>query len=253
MIPRIKPNFVLPRLPIKKVIHFDEWGNPMTVQLAISSAPRHLASSVVLPWTEIANDEEDPAAGPSLHFEQDCEIYGEGEEAVSYYRVISGVVRTCRFLADGRRQIDAFHVAGDVFGIETGAVRGLTAEAVSDCRIVAYRRMPLDKSGVATVSPQLVTHLLRSLGRAQEHAVLLGRRSAVEKVAAFLLDWARQSASACTIALAMTRLDIADYLGLTIETVSRTLSQLERDGVIELPSVRQIKIRDISALSALNG
>jgi CRP/FNR family nitrogen fixation transcriptional regulator len=94
---------------------------------------------------------------------------------------------------------------------------------------------------------------LRNLSRAQGHAVLLCRRSAVEKVAAFLLDWARQPIAGGTIALAMTRQDIGDYLGLTIETVSRTLSQLERDGVIELPSVRQIRIKDIEALTDLNG
>jgi len=98
-----------------------------------------------------------------------------------------------------------------------------------------------------------LAQVLRNLSRAQEHAVLLGRRSAVEKVAAFLLDWARQSSAAGTIGLAMTRQDIGDYLGLTIETVSRTLSQLERDGVIELPSVRQIRIKDLEALTDLNG
>jgi CRP/FNR family nitrogen fixation transcriptional regulator len=221
----------------------------MTVQLAISTVSRDYSPSGIHPWTELVCDGDDHAA-PSLRFEQDCEIYGEGEEAASYYKVVSGVVRTCRFMADGRRQIDAFHVAGDVFGIEAGAARSLTAEAVSDCRIIAYRRLPLDVGGAVSVSSQLLTHLLRNFERAQDHAALLGRRSAVEKVAAFLLGWARQSACTGIIALAMTRLDIGDYLGLTIETVSRTLSQLERDGVIELPSVRQIRVKDIEALTA---
>lgn len=223
----------------------------MTVQLAISSVAPDVSRSGSLPWTEPVCDAEDIGA-PSLRFEQDCEIYGEGEEAASYYKVVSGVVRTCRFMSDGRRQIDAFHVAGDVFGIEAGPQRSLTAEAVSDCRIISYRRLPFDKAGTVSGSQQLVTHLLRNFERAQEHAVLLGRRSAVEKVAAFLLCWARQSACTGTIALAMTRLDIGDYLGLTIETVSRTLSQLERDEVIELPSVRQIRVKDLGALTAFN-
>jgi len=167
---------------------------------------------------------------------------------------MSGVVRTCKFLSDGRRQIDAFHVAGDVFGIETGAVRTLSAEAVSDCRIVAVRHQPFDKTSAAVAVPQqLFIQVMRNLARAQDHAILLGRRSALEKVAAFLLSWAAQSACACgTISLAMTRQDIGDYLGLTIETVSRTLSQLERDDVIELPSVRQIKVKDLEALIVLN-
>jgi CRP/FNR family nitrogen fixation transcriptional regulator len=223
----------------------------MTVQLAISPVSRDFSPSGIHPWSEPAGDEQDPGAS-SLRFDQDCEIYGEGEEAAGYYKVVSGVVRTCRFMSDGRRQIDAFHVAGDVFGIEAGSLRTLTAEAVSDCRIIAYRRPPFDKAGAVSVSQQLVVHLLRNFGRAQEHAVLLGRRSAVEKVAAFLLGWARQSACAGTIALAMTRLDIGDYLGLTIETVSRTLSQLERDGIIALPSVRQIRVMDLEALTAFN-
>ena len=226
----------------------------MTVQLAISSASRDFSPQGFSAWADHGFDEDGHSVGPALRFEQDREIFGEGEEAGCYYKVVSGVVRTCKFLSDGRRQIDAFHVAGDVFGIETGGLHSLSAEAVSDCRIVAYRRLPLDKAGAAqSVSPQLLSQVLRSLSRAQEHAVLLGRRSAVEKVAAFLLDWARQSSAGGTIVLAMTRQDIGDYLGLTIETVSRTLSQLEREGVIELPSVRQIRIRDIEALTDLNG
>ena len=214
----------------------------MTVQLAISPASRAFVPGTV-PWTSFGAD------SLPLRFEQDREIFGEGEEADCYYKVVSGVVRTCKFLSDGRRQIDAFHVAGDVFGIEMGGLYTLSAEAVSDCRVVAYRRLPFDQS----VPPQLLVQVMRSLNRAQEHAVLLGRRSAVEKVAAFLLDWARQSSATGTIALAMTRQDIGDYLGLTIETVSRTLSLLERDGVIELPSVRQIRVKDVEALTDLNG
>ena len=220
----------------------------MTVQLAISPASRDFS-----PWSEVSFDEDGICVGPAMRFEQDREIYGEGEDADCYYKVVSGVVRTCKFLSDGRRQIDAFLVAGDVFGIETGGMHSLTAEAVSDCRVLAYRRLPLDKAGGQPVSPRLLAQVLRNLSRAQEHAVLLGRRSAVEKVAAFLLDWARQSSATGTIGLAMTRQDIGDYLGLTIETVSRTLSQLERQGVIELPSVRQIRIKDIEALTDLNG
>lgn len=224
----------------------------MTVQFAIPATSRQLPPSGFMSRTDSAF-EEDGVPGTLLRFEQDCEIYGEGEEAGCYYKVVSGVVRTCKFLSDGRRQIDAFYVAGDVFGVETGELHSLSAEAVSDCRIVAYRSLPFGKPGSVSVPSQLLVQVLRNLNRAQDHAVLLGRRSALEKVAVFLLDWARQSSVAGTVALAMTRQDIGDYLGLTIETVSRTLSQLERDGVIELPSVRQIRIRDLEALTCLNG
>ncbi len=223
----------------------------MTMQLAISPAVNDLSRSIS--WSGFAFDDEAPAEeGPQLRFQQDREIFGEGEGAGCYYKVVDGVVRTCKFLVDGRRYIDAFHVAGDLFGIESGAVRALSAEAVSDCRIVAIRHLPFNKSGVAAVTPQLFAQVMRNLTRAQDHAVLLGRRSALEKVAAFLLKWAEQSAARGTIALAMTRQDIGDYLGLTIETVSRSLSQLERDEVIELPSVRQIRVKDFEALIALN-
>jgi CRP/FNR family nitrogen fixation transcriptional regulator len=224
----------------------------MTVQLAIATASRHLTDAS---WTDFSFEGEIRSEeGSSLRFEQDREIYGEGEEAGCYFKLLSGVVRTCKFLSDGRRQIDAFHVAGDLFGIESGDFRSLSAEAVSDCKIVAIRHRPFDKhSGAVAVPHQLFNQVMRNLARAQHHAVLLGRRSALEKVAAFLLNWAEQSACARgTIALAMTRQDIGDYLGLTIETVSRTLSQLERDDVIELPSVRQIKVKDLDALTLLN-
>jgi CRP/FNR family transcriptional regulator, nitrogen fixation regulation protein len=195
-----------------------------------------------------------PCAGLSAHFAQDREIYGEGDDADTYYKVVSGVVRTCKFLSDGRRQIDAFHVAGDFFGFELGAERSLSAEAVCDCTIIAYRR-PRASAPAAddeALSRQLLSHAMRSLARAQEHSLLLGRRSAVEKVAAFLIDWAGQSKGDKVVTLAMTRQDIADYLGLTIETVSRTMSQLEREGVIELPTARQIRLKDLIALRGAN-
>ena len=202
----------------------------MTVQFALSPASRAAAHSV----------------GPVMAFGQDREIYGEGEDAGVCYKVLSGVVRTCKFLADGRRQIDAFHVAGDLFGLEPGSAHSLSAEAVSDCRVVALRR-----SAEQSSSPLFLTQIIRNLARAREHALLLGRRCAAEKVAAFLLGWEEQSAAEGIVTLAMTRQDIGDYLGLTIETVSRTLSQFERDGIIDLPSARLIRIEDADALAAL--
>jgi CRP/FNR family nitrogen fixation transcriptional regulator len=217
----------------------------MTVQFALKAAAEQI------PWTEVRDEEFLPALGPVMHFHQDAEIYGEGEEAACYYKVISGVVRTCKFLADGRRQIDAFHVAGDLFGLENGCTHSLSAEAVGECEVVAYRRWtPGAKRGAPAL---LLEHVMRNLERAQEHAVLLGRRTAPEKVASFLLGWAKHSAKSGTIALAMTRQDMGDYLGLTLETVSRILSQMERDDLIELPSARQIRVTNLAALQEMNG
>jgi CRP/FNR family nitrogen fixation transcriptional regulator len=93
--------------------------------------------------------------------------------------------------------------------------------------------------------------MLREFSRARAHALVLGRRGAVEKIATFLTDLATNMPSNGIIQLAMTRQDIADYLSLTIETVSRTLTLLERDGLIAIPNTRQIVIRDQAALDAL--
>ncbi|MEI9916221.1 MAG: helix-turn-helix domain-containing protein [Methylovirgula sp.] len=193
-------------------------------------------------------------AGSVLHFGQDREIYSEGAEADLFFKVVSGVVRTCKFLSDGRRQIDAFYKAGDVFGFEPGGLHGFSAEAVRDCTLISYRRRGLEALAANDegLLAQLFSYAMQSLARAQEHALLLGRRSATEKVAAFLIDGIDESNGGRIVNLAMTRQDIADYLGLTIETVSRTLSQLERDALIEIPAARQIHLKNPSALRELN-
>ncbi len=192
-------------------------------------------------------------AGSVQNFAQDREIYAEGGAAETFYKVVSGVVRTCKFLSDGRRQIDAFYQAGDIFGIEGESLHSLSAEAVSDCTVISYRRRGADVTTAGgQIADQLFEHLMHRLARAQEHALLLGRRSAVEKVAAFLVDWADSSVDHRSASLAMTRQDIADYLGLTIETVSRTLSHLEREKLIEMPSARLIRLRNLEALRDFN-
>jgi len=217
---------------------------------SVSSAAAQ-ALSMRTPWTMETGH---PSIGPVLHFTQDQEIYGEGDEADALFKVVSGVVRTCKFLSDGRRLIDAFHIAGDVFGVEAGAAYSFSSEAVCDCTVVSYRRRGLEASASTDtgLSQHLFSYAMRSLARAQVHALLLGRRSAVEKVAAFLVDWATHSADIGTVTLEMTRQDIADYLGLTIETVSRTLSQFERDAVIEFSTARQIRLKRPAALRDLN-
>jgi CRP/FNR family nitrogen fixation transcriptional regulator len=193
--------------------------------------------------------------GPVLNIAAESEIYGEGDEARSFYKVVGGVVRTCKFLSDGRRQITAFYHAGDVFGVESGERHGFSAEAVNDCTVVAYRRRGLEALAASdeALARQLFCYALQCAERAQMHALVLGRRGAAEKLAAFLLEMAEQRPTGETIDLAMTRQDIADYLGLTIETVSRTLSQFERDGVISLPGTRRVRLHDRAALEDLNG
>jgi CRP/FNR family nitrogen fixation transcriptional regulator len=142
-----------------------------------------------------------------------------------------------------------------MFGIETGDEHRFSAEALGDATVIAFRRCSLDTLAAADAafSRQVVTAVMRSLERAQNHMLLLGRKSAVEKIATFLLDLSERTAPADAVDLPMSRIDIADHLGLTIETVSRSLTQLERQGVIELPAHRRsIRLRDKAALKRLD-
>ena len=191
--------------------------------------------------------------GEVLHLAADSEIYGDGDESTSFYKVLSGVVRTCKFRSDGRRQIDGFHLAGEIFGFAAGARHLFSAEAVCDCAVVAYRWQAFEAYGVVDVRVvgQFFVCAMQSLRRAQEHSLLLGRRSAAQKVAAFLVEMADRAAGGQIIDLAMARRDIADYLGITIETVSRTLSDLDRDAIVSLPTPRRICVRNGPALRRL--
>jgi CRP/FNR family nitrogen fixation transcriptional regulator len=194
-----------------------------------------------------------PTAGALRHYSQHQGIFGEGDDADSYLQVVSGVVRTCRFLSGGRRQIDSFHLPGDLFGLEMGVQRRLCAEAASPATIIVYRHLSLEALA-ANDEPtafRLFEQAIRSLARAQDHAVLLGRRTATERVAAFLIDWATHFAPHEDVILAMTRQDIADYLGLTVETVSRTLANMEKHDVIELCTARWVRLTNPAALQAM--
>jgi len=193
------------------------------------------------------------AAGTVVHFPEGREIFAEGGDTDVFYKVISGVVRSCKFLSDGRRQISAFHTAGEAFGFELGEDRQLAAEAVSDCTLISYRRRSIEIMAQKDerISRQLLQYAMQNLAQAQGHSLLLGRRGAAEKVAAFLLDWQARSDQHGVIHLEMTRQEIADYLALTIETVSRSLSQFERDGVIALPNTRELRLLDTDALEDL--
>jgi len=190
--------------------------------------------------------------GASMPFTRGVEIYGEDEPADYVYKVIDGAVRTYKVLSDGRRQIGAFYLPGDIFGLEAGEEHNFSAEAVSDTTVLVIRRSSI--LGLAArdsdVSSQLLAFTARELNRAHDHIMLLVK-TAQERVAAFLLEMAERL-TGNSVELPMSRQDIADYLGLTIETVSRTLTQLERSAAIELPTSRRIVLRNRGALSRLN-
>ncbi len=229
----------------------------MSVSLSVSAKHGHAVAALApMPWAIPALPEERGGfelSGVVMHFAPDRQVYAEGDEARCFYKVVSGTVRTCRFLNDGRRQIDAFYMAGEVFGFEAGGDHRMSAEAVSECTIIAYRRRGLETmiAQDERLGRWFFNHAMTSLAQTREHSLLLGRGSAAQKISAFLVEIASRQSADAAIDLAMSRQDIADYLGLTIETVSRTLSHLERDGVIELPSARRVLLRDKRSLKSL--
>jgi CRP/FNR family nitrogen fixation transcriptional regulator len=183
------------------------------------------------------------------------EVFAEGDAAEFFYKVVSGTVRTYKLLNDGRRQIDAFHLAGDIFGLETGEEHRFSADAVDAAKIVAFRRRRFETLAHddPELGDQVMSSMMRSLERAHDHMMLLGRKTAQEKVASFLLDMARRVSKGDQFDLPMQRTDIADHLGLTIETVSRTLTQFAREGLIKLAAAsRSVVLCDKAALRRLN-
>ncbi|GAB1716792.1 MAG: transcriptional regulator, Crp/Fnr family [Nitrobacter sp.] len=184
---------------------------------------------------------------------KDEEIYGEGEPAEYLYQIVRGAVRTYKLLSDGRRQIGAFHLPGDVFGLDPGTEHRLTAEAIVDTTVRLVPRRSLEKAAASNVhvARNLWTLTASDLRHAEDHMLLLGRKTAMERVATFLLEMDRRLAGAGMMALPMCRRDIGDYLGLTLETVSRALSQLNDEGILMFSSARHIALRNRQRLSAM--
>ena len=179
-------------------------------------------------------------------YKKDEEIYGEDEPSDYVYQVIRGSVRSYKLLSDGRRQIGAFYLPGDVFGLESGPVHRLTAEAVDDTTVRLVKRQGLERAAevAINVARSLWTMTAGELRHAENHMLLLGRKNAMERVASFLLEMDRRLAVAGMMALPMSRRDIGDYLGLTVETVSRALSRLHDEGVLGFSGARQIVLRN---------
>ena len=187
-------------------------------------------------------------------YNREEEIYGEDEPAEYVYQVLSGAVRTYKLLSDGRRQIGAFHLPGDVFGLEIGPNHRLTAEAILDTSVRLIKRHSLEQAATTDVdvARKLWSMTASDLQHAENHMLLLGRKTAMERVAAFLLEMDRRLSAAAMMALPMCRRDIGDYLGLTLETVSRALSELNDRGFLELSGARQITLRNRQHLRSMN-
>jgi CRP-like cAMP-binding protein len=218
------------------------------------SGTRNLAKTVRFapPAPRPSADSFDMIGAP-MTYARNAEIFGEDEPAEYIYKVVSGTVRTSKILNDGRRQIGGFYLPGDLFGHEVGAEHSFSAEAITEAKVLVIKRSAIEAlAGRDTdVARQLWTMTGRELHRMQEHILLL-IKTAQERVAGFLLEMADRAKSTQEVELPMSRQDIADYLGLTIETVSRTLTGLENSAAIALPSSRRVVLRNRAALSRLN-
>ena len=218
-----------------------------TTNPAILSHPSVPARPTALPERPLG------LMGAPMRFGRNEEVYGEDEPAEFLYQVVTGAVRTYRMLDDGRRQVVAFYLPGEIFGVEAGEVHVTSAEAVSDSQVLVVKRANLMARAEheRDLSKQLWTLTVRELQRVQQHSLVF-IKSAEERVAGFLLEMASRSAKGTAIELPMSRQDIADYLGLTIETVSRTLTQFVHSGAIALETSRRIQVRNRATLNRLN-
>jgi CRP/FNR family nitrogen fixation transcriptional regulator len=235
----------------------------MLTQTAIRSStavPSTRPAQPAHPVSTFAAAEAGPLAqhmqlmGAAMSFPRNAEIFGEDEPADYLYKLLAGAVRTYKILSDGRRQIGGFYLPGDVFGLEFGDEHTQSAEAITDAKILVIKRSALTALAErdAGVARELYTLTARELRRARDRIGLL-IKSAQERVASFLLEMAERAPSGDAVELPMSRQDIADYLGLTIETVSRTLTALEGIAAIDVPTSRRIVLRNRPALNRMNG
>ena len=191
--------------------------------------------------------------GTRRSLSRDEEIYAEGDRADCWYKVVSGTVRICKLMADGRRHIAEFFFTGECFGLDDHGERQFSAEAVGDVIVMRFPRLATQR--LIEERSELAGHMwnmtLRSLAHAQTRMLLLGRMTASERVASFLLELSERRDARRNLDVPMSRNDIADYLGLTIETVCRVLSAYKKDGAITIPSPHRIELCDREALEAI--
>ena len=191
-----------------------------------------------------------------FNYKKGTEIYGEKEPADYVYQVKTGAARSYKLLSDGRRQIGAFHLVGDIFGLENSSEHRFTAEAIVDTtvRLIKRRSLEMVAESDAMVSRNLLSMTTSNLQHAEDHMLLLGRKTSLERVAAFLIEMDRRLTAAGIMPLPMSRRDIADYLGLTLETVSRALSRLHELDIIGFigSNQRQIVLLDRRQLASLD-
>lgn len=224
---------------------------PETARLPKAARPAHQARQVP---TAARWPQADAEAARESAFALGQTLFFEGDRAVHYFEIVSGTVRCCRLTPDGRRQIYRFAGPGDILGLGDAAEHSYAAEAVTAVVIRRHRLAALDGAMAvdAPLRDRVLAALRQELAAVRLQMLLLGQMSAMEKVATFLRILAAGAAeSGAPVHLPMRRADIADYLGLTIETVSRKLNELKRLGVIELPTPCEFRIVQSTRLEAL--
>ena len=191
------------------------------------------------------------------HLKAGSYLYFEGDPVDWLYQVKSGVLRLTRILEDGRRQVIAFGYPGDIVGFPAGGLHHTDCDVLVEARLQPYRRSALENGdGDPRLHQELLQSALREISAMQDHFMMLGRKSAVEKVASFLCVLSNRVGedvdSYRQVELPMSRADIADFLGLTTETISRTFTQLRQSEIIAINDIHTIVIRKPDALKGLS-
>src|SRR5947209_7686101 len=178
----------------------------------------------------------------SFSFSAGSETFGEGEEASFVYKLVKGAVRVGKTLSDGQRHISSFHLPGEVFGFERTATHRMGAEAIEDSQVLMFRRPQVERliARELSASHQMLGIFANKLEDAEIHMFRLGRQSALQRVAAFLLEMEGRLGRRGLFELPMSRRDIGDYLGLSIETVSRAISQLHGRNALDRREPRRL-------------
>jgi len=190
--------------------------------------------------------------GAVMTLRRDERLFLAGDLADCYFKVLKGAIRTCLVLTDGRRHVADFFLPGDLIGLDAAEAYPVAAEAVVETTLIRYSRRKVDALAAAdpAIAQRLVEIMRAGLAAARDHMLLLGHMTAIERIASFLLTLSDRAAQE-RISLPMNRTDIGDYLGLTIETVSRALSQLKIDGMIVQHNRHDLTIVDRAALLGL--
>jgi CRP/FNR family transcriptional regulator, anaerobic regulatory protein len=192
-----------------------------------------------------------------LKLAPDTTLFAQGDAATYLFQVVKGVLRLCRLMSDGRRSVIGFAFPGDVIGLALRDVYVYSAESVTGCELSRYAGSAVGEmmERSPAFARQMFARLSAELCAAQDQMLLLGRKTASERVASFLLTLGNRQAgedeAPKTVELPMSRPDIADYLGLTTETVCRILTKLKVAGVLSLPSSGRVKLLDLEALRSL--